>query len=53
MNVNTPGNGEPLDGQILKFRFDRAIRQTRRVLQTRIPLMRLTVSLFLNNTDHH
>ena len=49
MNVNTPGNGEPLDGQILKFRFDGPFVNT--VGLSTYSLDTFTVSLFLNNTD--
>ena len=49
MNVNTPGDGEPLDGQVLKFRFDGPFVNT--VASNTYSFASFTVSLFLNNTD--
>ena len=49
MNVNTPGNGEPSDGQILKFRFAGPFVNTAGV--NTYGFDAFTVSLFLNNTD--
>ena len=49
MNVNTPGNGEPLDGQVLKFRFAGPFSNTAGVNTYSFDVF--GVSLFLNNTD--
>ena len=49
MNVNTPGNGEPLDGQILEFRFAGPFVNT--VGAATYSFATFSVSLFLNNTD--
>ena len=49
MNVNTPGNGEPLDGQVLKFRFAGPFSNTAGV--NTYSFDSFGVSLFLNNTD--
>ena len=49
LNVNTPGNGEPLDGEILKFRFDGPF--VNMVGSTTYSFATFSVSLFLNNTD--
>ena len=49
LNVNTPGDGEPLDGQVLKFRFDGPF--VNMVGAATYSFATFTVSLFLNNTD--
>ena len=49
LNVNTPGNGEPLDGQVLKFRFNGPF--VNMVGAATYSFATFTVSLFLNNTD--
>ena len=49
MNVNTPGNGEPIDGQVLKFRFDGPFENT--AGSSTYSFDSFTVSLFLNNSN--
>ena len=49
LNVNTPGTGEPTNGQILKFNFPGPFVNT--VASNTYSFATFTVSLFLNNTD--